>query len=87
VEESVDFLIVSVVKYHRLQFAWLLGIGIRCVLLKQRDVENIVLLDRMQKVYFGSCVTNDLTYLELYGGMYSSSRVCAGVCEGVYCVV
>jgi len=62
VEHSVDFPIVSVVNNPRLWFALWLASCIRCVMGEQRDMEVIVLPNRMQKVHFVSMLRNDLTY-------------------------
>jgi hypothetical protein len=50
VEDPVDLPFVRVVVEHRLRFRWRLGGGMRCIAVEQRDVENVVLLDRIRKV-------------------------------------
>jgi len=52
VEDSVDFLFVRVVDDRRLRFRWRLPGGRRCIAVEQRDMENIVLPDRIRKVKF-----------------------------------
>jgi hypothetical protein len=50
VEDSVDFPFVRVVDDRRLRFRWRLAGGRRCIAVEQRDVENVVLPDRIRKV-------------------------------------
>jgi hypothetical protein len=50
VKDSVDFPFVRVVDKHRLLFGWRLAGGRRCIAVDQRDVENVVLPDRVRKV-------------------------------------
>ena len=50
VEDSVNFPFVRVVDDHRLRFRWQLAGGRRCIAVEQRDVKNVVLLDRIRKV-------------------------------------
>jgi hypothetical protein len=62
VEDSVDFPFVGVVNDRRLRSRWQLAGGRRCIAVEQRDVENIVLPDRIRKVKFVSILIDDLTY-------------------------
>jgi len=50
VEDPVDVPFVRVIDYRRLPFRWRLASGRRCIVVKQRDVEDVVLLDRIWKV-------------------------------------
>ena len=50
VEDSVDFPFVRVVDNRRVRFRWRLAGGRRCIADEQRDVENVVLPDRIWKV-------------------------------------
>jgi hypothetical protein len=50
VEELVNFAFVRVVDDRRLRSRWRLAGGRRCIAVKQRDMENIVLPDRIPKV-------------------------------------
>jgi hypothetical protein len=50
VDDPVDFPFVRFVDDRRLRFRWRLAGGRRCIAVKQRDVENVVLPDRIQKV-------------------------------------
>ena len=50
VEDPVDFPFVRVVDDRRLRFRWRLASGRRCIAVEQRDVENVVLPDRIRKV-------------------------------------
>ena len=50
VEDPVNFPLVRVVDKHRLLFGWRLAGGRRCIAVEQRDVENVVLPDRIRKV-------------------------------------
>ena len=49
VEDPVDFPFVRVIDYPRLRFSWRLAGGRRCITVEQRDMENIVLPDRIRK--------------------------------------
>jgi len=62
VYDPLNFASVRVVDHCRLQFRWLLAGGRRCKAVEQRDVENIVLPERIQKVYYVSIPIDDLTY-------------------------
>jgi hypothetical protein len=46
----VNFPFVRVIPDHLLWFSWRLAGGRRCIVVKQRDVENVVLLDDIRKV-------------------------------------
>jgi hypothetical protein len=50
VEDPVNFPFLRVVDHCRLGFRWRLAGGWRCIAVEQRDVENIVLPDRLAKV-------------------------------------
>ena len=50
VDNPVDFPFVKVIDYRRLRFRWRLAGGRRCIAVEQRDVENVVLPDRIRKV-------------------------------------
>jgi hypothetical protein len=50
VEDPVDFPFVRVIDCRRLRFSWRLAGGRRYITVEQRDVENIVLPDRLRKV-------------------------------------
>jgi len=50
VEDPVDFPFVRVIDDPRLRFRWRLAGGRRCIGVEQRDVENVVLPDRIRKV-------------------------------------
>ena len=50
VEDPVNFPFVRVVDHRRLRFRWRLAGGRRCIAVEQRDVENVVLPDRIRKV-------------------------------------
>jgi len=50
VEDPVDFPFVRVVDDRRLRFRWQLAGDRRCIVVEQRDVENIVLPDHIRKV-------------------------------------
>jgi len=62
VENSVDFPFVTVVDDRRLQFRWRLVGGRRCIGVEQRDMEDVVLPDRIRKVSFVSILIHDITY-------------------------
>ena len=47
VEDTVTFPFVRVVDHHRLWLRWRLAGGRRCIAVEQRDVENVVLPDRI----------------------------------------
>jgi len=50
VEDPVNFPFVRVVDHRRLRFRrWLAGVR-RCIAVEQRNVENVVLPDRIRKV-------------------------------------
>jgi len=49
VEESVDFPFVRVIDDRRLRFRWRLAGIMRCIAVQQRDMENVVLPDRIWK--------------------------------------
>jgi len=49
VDNPVDFAFVKVIDYRRLRFRWGLAAGRRCIVVEQRDVENVVLPDRIWK--------------------------------------
>jgi len=50
VEAPVDFPFVRVVNHRRQRFRWWLAGGRRCIAVEQRNVENVVLPDRIRKV-------------------------------------
>ena len=50
VEDPVDFPFVTVIDYRRLRFRWRLAGGRRCIVVEERDMEDVVLPDRIQKV-------------------------------------
>jgi len=50
VEDPVNFPFIRVVDHRRLRFRWRLAGGRRCIAVEQRDVENVVLPDRIRKV-------------------------------------
>jgi hypothetical protein len=50
VEDPVDFLFVRVIVYRRLWFKWRLAGGRRCIMVEQRDVEDVVFPDRTRKI-------------------------------------
>jgi hypothetical protein len=50
VEDSVDFPLVRVVDDRRLRYRWRQAAGRRSIAVEQRDVENVVLPDRIRKV-------------------------------------
>jgi len=50
VDDPVNFPFVRVIDHRRLRFRWRLAGGRRCIAVEQRDVENVVLLDRIRKV-------------------------------------
>jgi hypothetical protein len=50
VKDSVDFPFVRVVDDSQMRFTRRLDVGRRCIAVKQRDVENVVLPDRVWKV-------------------------------------
>jgi len=50
VEDLVDYPFVSVVDDRRLWFRWRQAGGRRCIEVKQRDMENVVLPDRIRNV-------------------------------------
>jgi len=62
VEDPVKFPFVRVIDHRRLRFRWRLASSRRCIAVEQRDVENVVLPDRIHKVYFLSIPIDDLTY-------------------------
>jgi len=50
VKDQVDFPFIRVIDAHRLRVRWWLARDMGCIAVKQRDVENIVLRDHIQKV-------------------------------------
>jgi hypothetical protein len=50
VEDPDYFPFVRVIDYRWLWFSWWLAGSRRCIMVQQRDVENIVLPDRIRKV-------------------------------------
>jgi len=62
VEHPVDVLFVRAVDHHWMRCRWRLASGRRRIVAKQRDVEKVVLPDRILKVYFVSIVIDNLTY-------------------------
>jgi len=50
VEDPANFPFVRVADDCRLQFRWWLAGGRRCIAVEQRDVQHIVLPDRIRKV-------------------------------------
>jgi hypothetical protein len=61
-EDSVNFPFVRVIHNHRLRFrGWLAG-GRRWIAVEQRDVQSVVLPDRIWKVKFLCILIDDLTY-------------------------
>jgi hypothetical protein len=50
VEDSVDFPFVRVIDDRRLRFRWRVAGSRRCIAAEQRDVENVVLPDRIRKL-------------------------------------
>jgi len=50
VEDPVGFPYVRVIDYCRLWFSWRLAGDMRWIAVEQRDVENVVLPDRVRKV-------------------------------------
>jgi hypothetical protein len=62
VEDLVDFPFVTVVEDCRLRFRWRLAGAGRCIAVERRDVENVVLPDRIRKSKFVNILIDDLTY-------------------------
>jgi hypothetical protein len=61
VEDLFDFPFVRVIDDRRLRFRWRLAGSRRCIAVEQREVENVVLPDRIPKVLFVSILIDDLT--------------------------
>jgi len=60
VENPVNFPFVIVVDDHRLRFQRRLAGSRRCIAVEQRDVQKVVLPDRIPEVQFVSIVSHDL---------------------------
>jgi len=61
-ENPVEFPCFRVVDTCRLWFRWRLAGGSRCIAVEERDLGNVVLPDRIGKVFFGRVVIDGLTY-------------------------
>jgi hypothetical protein len=62
VRDLVDFPFITAVDDRRLWFRWQLAGGRRCIVVEEREVENIVLPDRIRKVKFVRIFFDHLTY-------------------------
>jgi hypothetical protein len=62
VEDLVNFPFVRVVDDPRLLFRWRLSGGTRCIVVEQREMENLVFPDHIREVKFVSLLIGDLSY-------------------------
>jgi len=62
VNDPVDFSVVQLIENHQLRFRWWLAVGTRCIAVKQRDIEDVVLPDHMWNDPFITILIDELTY-------------------------